>query len=248
MSVKYITTHKQTEREKATEEVVFREDTPRVENSTPPTHHVVTANDLDVVIEGWERKFQHLSESIRDIQLASEKVNANMNNIVRDRRAREGAQERRIQEMHEGLTQFLERCDPAHLTAPRRFNTPVVSTPFTPSGAPSRLRPDFVQTSSRLRPDFDSDSPVNQSAPTESTRNNGDPRNNRNDDARDRSRDHQSNERPTHEDDRGDSGDAQRNSYHSGINNSVSRPSSSPKVPTFDGTVSAQFRPWIIQF
>ena len=26
------------------------------------------------------------------------------------------------------------------------------------------------------------------------------------------------------------------------------RPSSSPKVPTFDGTVSAQFRPWIIQF
>ena len=28
----------------------------------------------------------------------------------------------------------------------------------------------------------------------------------------------------------------------------MSRPSSSPKVPTFDGTVSAQFRPWIIQF
>ena len=28
----------------------------------------------------------------------------------------------------------------------------------------------------------------------------------------------------------------------------MSRPSSSPKVPTFDGTISAQFRPWIIQF
>ena len=55
-------------------------------------------------------------------------------------------------------------------------------------------------------------------------------------------------ERPTHEDDRGDSGDAQRCSYHSGMNNSVSRPSSSPKVPIFDGTLSAQFRPWIIQF
>ena len=75
-----------------------------------------------------------------------------------------------------------------------------------------------------------------------------DPRNRDHHDARDRSRDHRSNERPTHEDDRGDSGDAQRNSYHSGINNSMSRPSSSPKVPTFDGTVSAQFRPWIIQF
>ena len=71
------------------EEVVFREDTPRVENSTPPTHNMVTANDQDVVIEGWERKFQHLSESIRDIQLASEKVNTNMNNIMRDSRARE---------------------------------------------------------------------------------------------------------------------------------------------------------------
>ena len=250
----------QGDRESDGEEVVFRDNTPRVESSTPPS--MVTANDLDVVIEGWERKFQHLSQMIREIQLASEKANTNMDNIVRDGRAREGAQERRIQEMHEGFTQFLERCDTAHLTALRRFDTPVVSTPFTPSGAPSRLRPDF-----------DFDSPVNQSAPSESTRNNTDPRNgdprnidprnidsrnidprnidsrNRDHhDARDRSRDHRSNERPTHEDDREDSGNAQRNSYHSGINSSMSRPSSSPKIPTFDGTVSAQFCPWIIQF
>ena len=32
------------------------------------------------------------------------------------------------------------------------------------------------------------------------------------------------------------------------MSTSMSRPSSSPKVLTFDGTVSAQFRPWIIQF
>ena len=55
------------------------------------------------------------------------------------------------------------------------------------------------------------------------------------------------NERPTHEDDRGNSGDIQRDSYHTGMNSSMSRSSSSPKVPTFDGTISAQFRPWIIQ-
>ena len=67
-------------------------------------------------------------------------------------------------------------------------------------------------------------------------------------DDRDRDRDRRFNERPTHEDDRGDSGDMQRNSYHSGMSTSMSRPSSSPKVPTFDGTISAQFRPWIIQF
>ena len=53
-------------------------------------------------------------------------------------------------------------------------------------------------------------------------------------------------ERPTHEDDRRNSGDIQQSSYHPGNNSSFSRPSSSPKV--FDGTNTAQFRPWIIQF
>ena len=52
---------------------------------------------------------------MQEIQLASEKANTNMSNIVRDCRAREGIQERRIEEMHEGLTQFLERCDPRTL-------------------------------------------------------------------------------------------------------------------------------------
>ena len=275
-----------------------RENYPRVENSTPP--NMITANDLDVVIEGWERKFEHLSQCLREIQLASEKANTTMSNIARDGRAREDIQERRIEEMHVGLTQFLERCDPAHLTAQRSVDAPAASTPFTPTGVPSRLRHDF-----------NFESPVNQATPTESTRNrdhydaresthnsidprnidprnidphnthprnidprnrdhddarestrnsidprnidprnidprnthprNIDPRNQDHHDARDRSRDHRSHERPTHEDDRGDSGDEQRNSYHSGMNNSMSHPS-------FDGTVSAQFRPWIIQF
>ena len=153
----------QAERDGEDEEVIFREDNPRVENSAPP--NMITANDLDIVIEGWERKFEHLSQCMREIQLASEKANTNMNNIVRDGRAREGLQECRIEEMHEGLNQFLERCDPAHLTAPRRFDAPAASTPFTPTGVPSRLRPDF-----------DFESPVNQATPTESTRN-IDPRN-----------------------------------------------------------------------
>ena len=167
-----------------------------------------------------------------------------MDDLQRDSCARDGAQERRIIKIPEVLAQFLEKCDPTHLAAARLFDSPcapVMSTPFTPSGAPSRLRPDF-----------DFESPVNQSAPTESTRDNRDQRDNRdhhdNRETRDRSRDHRSNERPTHDDNRGDSGDAQSSSYHSGMNNSASRPSSSPKVPIFDGTVSAQFRPWIIQF
>ena len=55
-------------------------------------------------------------------------------------------------------------------------------------------------------------------------------------------------EQPTHEDDRRSSGDIQQSSYHHGNVSSFSRQSSSPKVPTFDGTNTAQFRPWIIQF
>ena len=133
------------------EEVVFREGVPNVESSTSSTTHnaspqMVTTDDLQDVIEGWKTKFQHLSEGIRAIQLASEKCNANMDNLLRDSRAREGAQEHRIHDMHEGLARFLERCDPVHVAAARRYESPcapVMSTPFTPSGAPFRLRPDI---------------------------------------------------------------------------------------------------------
>ena len=55
-------------------------------------------------------------------------------------------------------------------------------------------------------------------------------------------------DRPTHEDNKRNGGEAQQSSYHPGNNSSFSRPSSSPKVPTFDGSNTAQFRPWIIQF
>ena len=124
--------------------------------------------------------------------------------------------------MQEGLARFLERCDPAHLAAARPFDSPcapVMSTPITTSGIPSRHRPNFHLAS-----------PVDQ--PTRNT-------------------DQELDQRPTHEDDYGNSGDDQRSPSrinNSGMNNSASRPSSSPKVPIFDGTVSAQFRPWIIQF
>ena len=67
-------------------------------------------------------------------------------------------------------------------------------------------------------------------------------------DARNREIQFRLNERPTHEDDRENSRNMQQNSYHPGNNTSIARPSSSPKVPSFDGTNSAQFRPWMIQF
>ena len=146
----------QAERQVEDEEVHFWENNPRVEISTPPT--TITSNDLDVIIEGWEQKFEHLSQCMREIQLASEKANADMHSIARDGRACESIQERRIEEMHEGLAQFLERCDPAYLTASRHFDAPAASTPFTPS-TPTGVPP--------KRPDFDFESPVNQAKSTD---------------------------------------------------------------------------------
>ena len=253
-----------------------------MESSTPPTP--ITSNDMDVIIEGWEVKFEQISRCLREVQLASEKASSEMFNMTRDGRARENLQERRIEAMHVGLKEFLERCDPAHLAASRPLDAPAASMPYmpsTPTGVPSRLRPDFdfqpspVSQDKSTEPTRSTDSRIrdHNDARDTRTRDHNDTRDTRirehNDsrdthirdhhntrdrsdhdhhNARDRSRDHRSNERPTHEDDRGDSGDTQRNSSHSGMSTSMSRPSSSPKVPTFDGTVSAQFRPWIIQF
>ena len=263
------------------DEVVFRENDLQPVDTTPPTP--ITSNDMDVIIRGWEMKFEQIHRCLRDVQLASEKANSDMFSLSREGRAREDEQERRLEAMHVGLTEFLQKCDPAHLITTCHLNAPTASTPYTPStptGIPARLRPDF-----EFQP-----SPVGQDEPTEParstishtrdhddirntrTRDHDDIRNTRNrdhddfrdthirdhdvrdtrtrdlHDNRDRDRDIRGNERPTHEDDRGDSGDMQRNSYHNGMNPSMSRPSSSPKVPTFDGTISAQFRPWIIQF
>ena len=146
-----------------------------------------------------------------------------MDNVMRDNCARDSDQNNRIKQIQEGLARFIERCDPAHPTPACSFATPCapkMSTPITPSGVPSRYRPDFPFAS-----------PVNQAAPT-------------------KPRAHDLSQRPTHEDEHGNSGDIQHPPINnsSGMNNSASRPSSSPKVPIFDGTVSAQFRPWIIQF
>ena len=267
--------------EEGDEEVQLRDDDPITE-TTPPTP--ITSHDMEVIIKGWEVKFEQILRCLREVQLASEKANSDMFGMSREGRAREDQQERRIEAMYVGLTEFIEKCDPAHLISSRHLDAPTAITPYTPStptGLPSRLRPEFG-----FQP-----SPVGQDEPTETarstdsltrehnairdtrirdhddirdtrtrdhddirdtrTRDHNDARDTRTRDLhddRDQNRDQRFNERPTHEDDRGDSGEMRRNSYHSGMSTSMSRPSSSPKVPTFDGTISAQFRPWIIQF
>ena len=47
------------------DEVQFREDDP-----TPPIP--ITTIDMEVIIKGWEEKFEHISRCLREVQLASE--------------------------------------------------------------------------------------------------------------------------------------------------------------------------------
>ena len=281
------------------DEVHFREDEPRVGSPTPPIP--ITTIDMEVIIRGWEEKFEHLNRCLREVQLASEKANSDMFDLNREGRARGNEQERRLEAMHVGLTEFLQKCEPAHLSTTRQVDAPTASTPYTqstPTGIPAKLRPEFefqpspVGQDELMEPARSTISHVRDHDDTRSTRTRD------HDDIRDtrirehdtfrntRTRDHDDsrntrirehdafrntrtrehiddrdartrelndnrdrlNERPTHEDDRGNSGDIQRDSYHTGMNSSMSRSSSSPKVPTFYATISAQFRPWIIQF
>ena len=128
---------------------------------------MVTQSDLQEVIEGWKTKFHQLSEGICAIQTASEQFSDHMDRLQRDScdhmeqlqrdsPAREGAQERRIQEMQEGLARFIERCNPAHLAAACPFDSPcapMMSTAITPSG-------NTIQTSPELSPVSPVDQPT----------------------------------------------------------------------------------------
>ena len=275
---------------------------------------------MEVIIRGWEEKLKKITECLREVQLASERANSDMCLVSQEARAQGQEQERRLETMHEGLKEFLQKFETARPPNTPHVDAPTMSTPY---GIPSRMRPEFgfqpspVVQDEAMEPEH-STLPHIRSARTEDhedsretrmesarstlphirsacTGDNDDIRNTlphtmsartgehiifrdtrtqdqddafgntrtrdqdevrdtrtreHSDDRNARSRDlqYRFNERPTHEDDRRNSGDIQQNSYHSGNNSSLSRPSSSPKVPTFDGTNTAQFRPWIIQF
>ena len=110
------------------DEVHFRENEQRVESPIPPIP--VTTIDMDVIIRGWEEKFEHLSRCLRDVQLASDKANSDMCDVTREGRARGIEQERRLQAMHVGITDFLHKCEPTHLSATRQDSAPTASTQY----------------------------------------------------------------------------------------------------------------------
>ena len=78
-------------------EIALKEEGPETEESTPPTP--ITTCDMEVIIRGWEEKF----ECLREVQLTSERANSDMCLVSQEARAQGEEQERRLETMHEGL-------------------------------------------------------------------------------------------------------------------------------------------------
>ena len=78
--------------EEGDDEIIFKGDDPRLGSPTPPTP--ITTSDMEVIIRGWEEKFERMSRCLREVQLASEKANSDMFDINREARAHGNEQER----------------------------------------------------------------------------------------------------------------------------------------------------------
>ena len=204
----------------------------------------ITRKDIRELINCWEEKFKKITEGVRALEIGMHDVHTHLDVVMRENRTRENAQvttNKQMKSIQEALAHFMDTYDPARRApvsiavkscAPT-MDTPCVrtcvepraatmSTPITPPGAPPKFRSEF------------SLSPVNQATPAETMR-------------VDRGRD--LNERPTHESGNGIGGNTQITmNTSSAMNNTATRNASSPKLPIFDGTVSAHFRPWLIQF
>ena len=264
-------------------EVVFntgeQEEDQATEAPAPPTP--ITHCDMDIIIRGWEEKFEKIAECLREVQLTSERASSDMCLVGQEARAQSHEHDRRLAEF---LRKF-ENIDALRASTPRRFpdfgyqTLPVgreeVSHPHNtlPHTRSARTEdPDSMQThmgsarstlphfeSARTEEEGDAGDSRNTLPHTSSARTGDhllfrdtrtrdqdddfrDTRNREQDDVRDtRTLQFRLDDRPTHDDNK-------RNSAETHGNSSFSRPSSSPKVPTFDGSNTAQFRPWIIQF
>ena len=235
----------------------------------PPTP--ITQRDMDTIIRGWEEKFSKIVECLREVQLTSERASSDMCLVGQEARAQSQEHDRRLSD----FLQKFEDIDALRASTPRRYPTfgyqpsPVVREEV--SHPPSSL-PHFESA----RTEEDNDDQRN-SLPHASSARTGehslfrDTRTRDHDDDRDTRTQKSDTTLPharsartgehllfrdtrTREHDGRDTRtlqfrlDNNRNSTDNHDDSTFSRPSSCPKVPTFDGSNTAQFRPWIIQF
>ena len=103
-------------------EVVFKpddhenEDTDdhETEVSAPPTP--ITHCDMNIIIRGWEAKFEKLTECLREVQISSERASSDMCLVGQEARAQSHEHDRRLAEF---LRRF-ENVDALRASTPRR--------------------------------------------------------------------------------------------------------------------------------
>ena len=128
---------------------------------------MITRSDLQEIIDGWEERFNKLTEGMRTIEQGTHEVHAHMDMVMKDNRARENGQlatnkqikliQRRPRALHGNLRPSASYALLCNLNC-----APKMSTPITPSGAPTRYRSELSFAS-----------PVNQTTPVEPTRGDG---------------------------------------------------------------------------
>ena len=225
----------------------------------PPTP--ITQRDMDIIIRGWEEKFSKIVECLHEVQLTSERASSDMCLVGQEARAQSHEHDRRLSD----FLQKFDDIDALRASTPRRCPTfgyqtsPVVREEV--SHPPSSL-PHFE--SARTEEEEEITVPRN-SLPHASSARTGEHLLFQNTRTRDhdankdtRIRDHDEDSGATRSRDRNDGRDTRtlqfrlddnrKNLTDSHDNSTFSRQSSCPKVPIFDGSNTAQFRPWIIQF
>ena len=115
-------------------EIAFKDEEPEREESAPPTP--ITTCDMEVIIRGWEEKFERITECLREVQLASERANSDMCLVSQEARAQGQEQERRLERASMTFYRSLRPRGPQihHVDA---------LTASTPYGVPPRMRPEF---------------------------------------------------------------------------------------------------------
>ena len=246
------------------------------ESRTPPTP--ITQRDMDIIIRGWEEKFSKIVECLREVQLTSERASSDMCLVGQEARTQSQEHDRRLSDFLrkfediDALRASTPRRYPTFGYQPSPVGREEVSHP--PSSLPHF---ESARTEDKEENDEPRNSlPHASSARTGEhslfrdtrTRDHDDDRDTRtrkSDNSRNTTLPHASSARTgehllfrdtrTREHDGRDTRTLQfrldnnnRNSTDNQDNSTFSRPSSCPKVPTFDGSNTAQFRPWIIQF
>ena len=100
-------------------EIVFntgeQEEDQATEAPAPPTP--ITHCDMDIIIRGWEEKFEKIAECLREVQLTSERASSDMCLVGQEARAQSHEHDRRLAEF---LRKF-ENIDALRVSTPRRF-------------------------------------------------------------------------------------------------------------------------------